>query len=139
MTSAYTSTAYLGPIQLYTKYGTYNRIFLETEENYMKQTYRNWEAIVVNDGSPDNTEEVVRQYMQQDNRISYLPQQNQGVSAARNNGIKQAKGEFILPLDADDWIKPTYIEKAVRVFSEHPETTLVYCLQCSNNFGWDSP
>ena len=41
MTSAYTSTAYLGPIQLYTKYGTYDRIFLETEENYMKQTYRN--------------------------------------------------------------------------------------------------
>lgn len=102
-------------------------------ESLLKQTYRNWEAIVVNDGSPDNTEEVVRQYMQQDNRISYLPQQNQGVSAARNNGIKQAKGEFILPLDADDWIKPTYIEKAVRVFSEHPETTLVYCLQCSNN------
>ena len=81
-------------------------------ESLLKQTYRNWEAIVVNDGSPDNTEEVVRQYMQQDNRISYLPQQNQGVSAARNNGI---------------------IEKAVRVFSEHPETTLVYCLQCSNN------
>ena len=76
-------------------------------ESLLKQTYRNWEAIVVNDGSPDNTEEVVRQYMQQDNRISYLPQQNQGVSAARNNGIKQAKGEFILPLDADDWIKPT--------------------------------
>ncbi len=62
-------------------------------ESLLKQTYRNWEAIVVNDGSPDNTEEVVRQYMQQDNRISYLPQQNQGVSAARNNGIKQAKGE----------------------------------------------
>ena len=96
-------------------------------ESLLKQTYRNWEAIVVNDGSPDNTEEVVRQYMQQDNRISYLPQQNQGVSAARNNGIKQAKGEFILPLDADDTIEPTYVEKAARILDANPQIGIVYC------------
>lgn len=101
-------------------------------ESLLQQTYRNWEAIVVDDGSPDNTEEVATRYMRKDKRICYLPQENQGVSAARNNGIKQAKGEFILPLDADDWIKPTYLEKAVKVFLEHPETTLVYCLQCSD-------
>ena len=104
----------------------------ETLDSLLQQTYQNWEAIIVNDGSPDNTEEVALRYMQKDNRISYLPQKNQGVSAARNNGIRQAQGEFILPLDADDWIKPTYLEKAVKVFTEHPETSLVYCLWCND-------
>lgn len=60
MTSAYTSTAYLGPIQLYTKYGTYDRIFLETEENYMKQTYRNRCLIAGANGTQALTVPIVK-------------------------------------------------------------------------------
>ena len=99
----------------------------ETLDSVLAQTYQNWECVIVNDGSPDNTDEVVEQYLLQDHRFKYIKQENQGPSAARNNGIKGSCGEFILPLDADDLISPSYLEKALRVFAEEADTKLVYC------------
>ena len=99
----------------------------ETLDSVLAQTYQNWECVIVNDGSPDNTDEVVEQYLLQDHRFKYIKQENQGPSAARNNGIKDSCGEFILPLDADDLIAPSYLEKAVRVFEQDVNTKLVYC------------
>lgn len=90
------------------------------------QTYPHWEAIVVDDGSPDNTKEIVTEYMKKDNRIRIVSVPNGGLSYARNNGIRVAHGKYVLPLDADDKIAPTYIEKALQVFHSQ-ETTLVYC------------
>lgn len=98
----------------------------ETLDSVIAQTYKNWECIVVNDGSPDNTEEVANIYCKKDDRIKLLNQKNQGVAVARNNGIHNSKGEFILPLDGDDLIEPTYIEKAMLYYSEHPDVKLVY-------------
>lgn len=99
----------------------------ETLNSVLAQTYKNWECIVVNDGSPDNTSEVVNTYICKDSRIKLLEQVNQGVSVARNNGINYSNGEFILPLDGDDLIEPTYIEKAIQYFISFPDTKLVYC------------
>lgn len=99
----------------------------EAIESVICQTYNNWECIIVNDGSSDNSEEVALAYSKKDTRISYLSQKNQGPSAARNHGIQTSHGEYILPLDADDLISSTYIEKAISYFTEHPETKLVYC------------
>lgn len=99
----------------------------ETLDSVLKQTYQNWECIVVNDGSPDNTAEVVEQYSKKDARIRLLSQTNQGLAMARNNGIKNSYGEFILPLDSDDLIESTYIEKAIDYFEKNPLTKLVYC------------
>ena len=76
----------------------------------LTQTYRKVEVIVVNDGSTDNSEEVIRQY---ESRITLINQENQGLSKARNAGIRSSHGEFILPLDADDWISPDYLTKTV--------------------------
>ncbi len=75
----------------------------------LAQTYTNWECIIVNDGSTDDTQEVAKGLCKLDARIKYLSQQNAGLSAARNAGIAKASGKYILPLDADDLIMPTYI------------------------------
>lgn len=114
----------------------------ETLDSVLCQTFPHWECIIVNDGSTDNTNQIANEYSQRDTRFHYIEQSNQGLSAARNNGIKSSKGEFILPLDADDLIAPTYIEKAMARFDSHPETKVVYCK--AKMFGsieqdWDLP
>lgn len=98
----------------------------EALESIIKQTYRNWEAIIVNDGSSDCTEEVALEYVAKDSRIHYFAQENKGVSAARNLGIEKALGKFVLPLDPDDMIAPTFIEKCMRMFKEHNDCILAY-------------
>ena len=106
----------------------YNQgVFLaEALDSVLQQTYSNWECVIVNDGSTDNTEVVAKSYVNKDVRFKYLYQDNSGVSAARNNGIRHSNGFFILPLDSDNMLLPTYMEKAVSYFLLHPETTLVY-------------
>ncbi len=99
----------------------------ETLDSLLTQTYQNWEAIIVNDGSLDNTEQVANAYVNKDSRIKYIRQQNGGLSSARNCGIKIAQGEFILPLDSDDKIAPEYISEAMSAFKNNPALTLVYC------------
>lgn len=98
----------------------------EALDSVLQQTYSNWECVIVNDGSTDNTEEVALDYVNKDGRFRYLYQDNSGVSAARNNGIRHSDGLFILPLDSDNILCPSYLEKAVSRFMLHPETTLVY-------------
>jgi glycosyltransferase involved in cell wall biosynthesis len=77
-------------------------------ESVKNQTYKNVEIIVVNDGSPDNTTEVANRL-----GVRCIEKKNGGLSSARNAGIKAAKGELILPLDADDKIDPLFLEKTV--------------------------
>lgn len=100
----------------------------ETLDSLIAQSYSNWEGIIVNDGSPDNTEEVALSYLEKDKRLKYVVKENGGLSSARNYGIECALGEFILPLDSDDIIKPDYIEKAIEAFEKNPRLKLVYCL-----------
>lgn len=71
-------------------------------KSVLQQTYNNFELIIINDGSTDGTESIIAEYQSKDDRIIYIKQQNQGVSIARNTGIKHANGEFIAFLDADD-------------------------------------
>ena len=100
----------------------------ETLDSVLAQTFTNWECIVMDDGSSDNSGEIIKEYCKKDSRIKYHHQENGGVSRARNNAIRHASGEFLLPLDGDDIIGPTYAEEALDYFREHPETKLVYCL-----------
>ena len=99
----------------------------EALNSLIAQTFENWEAIVVNDGSPDHTEEIALAYAAKDPRIKYLPLENGGVARARNRGIAIAQGEYILPLDADDTIAPTYLEKAKAALDNNPALKAVYC------------
>lgn len=99
----------------------------ETLDSVLKQDYQNWECIIIDDGSTDNTKEITQKYCNEDKRFKYIKQKNQGPSVARNRGITISNGEFILPLDSDDLISNNYIKEAVDVFLEKPETKLVYC------------
>lgn len=90
------------------------------------QTFQNWEGIIVNDGSTDNTADVAMEYVEKDERFKYVFQENGGVSKARNTGAAKALGIYILPLDADDKLANTYIEKALSHFDLYPNTLLVY-------------
>jgi glycosyltransferase EpsJ len=91
----------------------YNALhFLERAVNsVLNQTVSDWELIIINDGSLDDTGELCEQLKQKDDRIFVYHQENAGVSAARNNGISRAKGELIAFLDADDWYAPNFLEK----------------------------
>jgi glycosyltransferase involved in cell wall biosynthesis len=91
------------------------------------QTFSDWECIIVNDGSQDNTALVAEEWVIKDSRFKYLYIENSGVSVARNYGIQTASGEYILPLDADDKIAKEYIELAINKFIEDNEIKLVYC------------
>jgi glycosyltransferase involved in cell wall biosynthesis len=99
----------------------------ETLQSVLDQTYMNWECLIVNDGSPDNTEEVALEWIKKDIRFKYLKKQNGGLADARNYGIKASSGEYILPLDSDDLIATTYIEKAAKKLKQNPEIGIVYC------------
>lgn len=98
----------------------------ETLQSVLEQEYRNWECIIVNDGSPDNTEEIAKRWVEKDSRFKYFKKENSGVADTRNYGIKQAQGDYILPLDGDDKIDSKYIQKALEIFNHDNETTLVY-------------
>lgn len=78
------------------------------------QTLTDWEAIVVDDGSTDETEKIVCQYARQDSRFKLYSQKNMGVSAARNIGLTHSSGKWITFLDSDDLLEPAYLEKLIR-------------------------
>jgi len=82
-----------------------------TIESVLAQTYSNLEIVVVDDGSTDTGAEIVQALMLNDSRITYIFQSNKGVSAARNNGISQATGEYLAFLDSDDLWLPDKLEK----------------------------
>ncbi|MBD2531228.1 glycosyltransferase family 2 protein [Nostoc flagelliforme FACHB-838] len=96
----------------------------ETMENVLSQTFTDFEVIVVNDGSSDETERWISQI--KDPRVRLINQENQGLSGARNTGIVHAKGEYITFLDSDDLWEPTKLEKQLRVLEGNPEVALVY-------------
>ena len=80
-------------------------------KSILNQTKDNFEIIIVDDGSVDNTLEIIREYADRDSRITVIHQENQGVASARNVGIDIAKGEWICFVDGDDFISPFLIEE----------------------------
>jgi glycosyltransferase involved in cell wall biosynthesis len=98
-------------------------------QSVLDQTIADWECIIVNDGSNDNTEPLALAWCKKDSRINYLYKENGGLSSARNAGIAIATGEYILPLDADDKIAPTYAEKAIAILQTQQLIKIVYCNQ----------
>jgi glycosyltransferase involved in cell wall biosynthesis len=88
------------------------QIVARTIENVLKQKYHNFELIIIDDGSTDNTLKIIKGYEKKDNRIKVYSKKNGGVSSARNFGIKKVSGEFIMFLDGDDLIKYDLLQNA---------------------------
>lgn len=106
---------------------TYNRAYIlrEALESVLAQSYEDFEILVVDDGSTDNTLEIIQNLHCE--RIHYIRhERNRGCSASYNTGIRAAEGELITFLDSDDLWKPEYLERQVSFFSRHPEASVVF-------------
>jgi glycosyltransferase involved in cell wall biosynthesis len=99
----------------------------ETLDSVLQQTYVNWECIIVNDGSSDNTEEIANIYCNKDPRFKYFHKTNGGLSSARNAGIQQSNGTYILPLDSDDKIGSEYLRLGVEILNSNDKIKIAYC------------
>lgn len=104
---------------------TYNRkaYLRKTLESIRDQTYQNYEIVIVDDGSTDGTEEMIRQLPY---KLTYFWQKNAGVAATANRAIHLAKGKYIASIDSDDLLMPDAIERMVRVMENESEDVIVY-------------
>jgi glycosyltransferase involved in cell wall biosynthesis len=106
---------------------TYNRenFLPEAVESVLNQTYKNFELIIVDDGSTDNTAKIAGNYLS-DPKIQYIYQENGGISAARNKAIRRAKGKFLMFLDDDDFYLPFAVEKLLTCIQKKPGVKFAY-------------
>lgn len=106
---------------------TYNRadFILEAVESVIKQSYPRFEFLIVDDGSTDNTVELLQAYLK-DERVRLFQQENRGQSVARNVALAEAAGEFICFLDSDNYWPLDKLEKQIRIFEKHPEVDVLY-------------
>ncbi len=101
------------------------RFVAQTIESVLAQSYPHWEMIIINDGSKDNSEAIVKAYTEKDSRIKLFSQQNAGSAAARNNGIRRAEGRYIALLDADDLWDSNFLESQLALMQK-TNAQLVY-------------
>jgi len=107
---------------------TYNRAYMlpKAIESVITQTFTDWELIIVDDGSKDSTKELVESYIAKDKRIKYIYQENAERSAARNNGINHASGEYICFLDSDDYYLPQKLQSHYETIAKNKFQDAVY-------------
>ncbi|WP_322971828.1 glycosyltransferase family A protein [Faecalibacter sp. LW9] len=98
----------------------------ECLESVFNQSYQNWECLIINDGSPDNTEEIALQWTKKDSRFKYFKKENGGVASARNCGLNIAKGKYIQFLDGDDLLEPYKIESQILTLENNNLVDIVY-------------
>ena len=96
-------------------------------DSLLAQTFQDWEAICVDDGSTDGCAEILAKYAAQDERIRVFGQQNAGPSSARNHGLREVRGEYIAFVDADDEVDPQYLELMLGSLKRYPQAGLAWC------------
>lgn len=99
-------------------------------DSVLNQTYNELEIILVNDGSTDKTSDICDKYKVKDERIKVIHKENGGVSSARNVGISESSGEYIMFLDSDDWIESNMVEKMYNHISRYDDIDMVMCGCC---------
>lgn len=102
-------------------------------DSVLKQTYKNLEVITVNDGSKDKSLQILLKKQQQDARLHIIDKKNQGVSAARNDGLNSATGDYILFVDADDYLKPDAVEKMLQAIDGENSDCVVFGFEVEGN------
>ena len=100
-------------------------------DSVLAQSYGHLEIVVVDDGSTDDTQDVLRDY--QAKVVKVILQENQGSNPARNRGLREARGEFVIFCDADVIMKPKMLERMFKVLRDHPEVSYAYS---AFTFGW---
>ena len=95
-----------------------SRFISQTIDSVLTQTFTDWEMIIVDDGSKDDSSDIVEKYVKKDSRIRLIQQPNGGSANARNHGIREATGRYIALLDADDLWLPQFLEKQIEFMKE---------------------
>lgn len=98
----------------------------EAVDSVLSQTFTNWELIIVDDGSTDDSYSIMKDYAGRDERITCYRQDNAGPSKARNHGVKYANGKYLLFFDSDDKLASTYLEKGVQYMEANENCTVFY-------------
>ena len=96
-----------------------------TLKSVIKQSYENWECLIIDDGSNDNTEEIVERIIEKDSRLKYFKKANGGASSARNYGLDIAKGDLIQFLDSDDYIDKDKLSKGIEAFENNKSSNII--------------
>jgi glycosyltransferase involved in cell wall biosynthesis len=104
----------------------YARFIREALDSLRAQTYADWECVVCDDGSTDDTEEVVARYIEREPRVRYVRQSNRRQAVAKNTALALARGRYVQFLDADDLIEPRKLERQVEFLEANPEADIVY-------------
>ena len=102
----------------------YGKYIEKAIDSVLAQTYKDFEIIVVDDGSTDNTREIIESKYK--NKVQYFYQENKGAPVARNKGIKESRGEYLVFLDADDWFMPENLSIKIKIIENNPENDWVY-------------
>lgn len=97
----------------------------ESLQSVLEQTYEHWECIIVDDGSPDNTDDIAKEWIKKDTRFKYLHKENGGLSSARNAGLEVANGNFIQFLDADDCLDSRKLELSLEAINPAVENNII--------------
>jgi glycosyltransferase involved in cell wall biosynthesis len=98
----------------------------ECLDSIINQTLKEIQIIIINDGSTDNSKEIILHYVRQDNRITFIDSENEGVSAARNKGIEKSAGRYLGFVDADDYITPGMYQRLFEIAEEN-KSSMVIC------------
>ena len=108
----------------------------QTLDSILEQTYPYWEAVLVNDGSTDNSLEIIKNYAAKDKRFKIIDKKNERVAAARNDGLKKASGQYITFLDADDMWYPQFLEFMLQALQQQ-NADMVWCkyAECAETSG----
>lgn len=105
-------------------YNQANNIYYSAS-SLLEQTYVNWECVIVNDGSTDNSQAVIDKLCKKDSRFKFVQKKNGGLASARNAGVNSANGRFVQFLDADDTIDKEKLALSVEVFNRNPDIDFV--------------
>ncbi len=115
-------------ISIITASYNYENYIKETIESVIAQTYKNWELIIVDDGSTDNSVSVIKSYCKKDDRIKLYTHENninKGLKDTLLLGLEKAKNDFVVFLESDDTITPDYLEKKVKIIKENPNVKFI--------------
>lgn len=107
----------------------YEDYIKETIESVINQTFQDWEMIIVDDGSKDNSVEVIKSYCEKDNRIKLFQHEgnlNKGLGKTLQLGLKQVRSEWVVFLESDDTITPDYLEEKFKILDKYPDVSFIY-------------
>ena len=99
-------------------------------DSILGQTYKNFELLLVDDGSPDNCGAICDEYAQRDSRIKVIHKENGGLSSARNVALDVATGDYVMFVDSDDWVEPDFCMQALRMIDEHNVQVVAFGHRC---------